>query len=209
MLHATQASARVRQGSNVAKKSKTMANNKSENKAQAVENKAQADKLEQFESALLAAVAAGVLAGDAIDKAIFKAGFGIEDAEHTAARPINKADKAKADLLAFGIDADAIKAEAAKAGALAVSIDSLARAFGKYGKHCFAADTSNGTSLVTHEVTRQLLEAGKCSLPDVLKAVRQHLPQYSSTGHYNTLKRMLKAEGFRLNVWQAGFSITK
>lgn len=179
------------------------------NKAQAVENKAQADKLAQFEAALLAAVAAGVLAGDAIDKAIFKAGFGIEDAEHTAARPINKADKAKADLLAFGIDADAIKAEAAKAGALAVSIDSLARAFGKYGKHCFAADTSNGTSLVTHEVTRQLLEAGKCSLPDVLKAVRQHLPQYSSTGHYNTLKRMLKAEGFRLNVWQAGFSITK
>ena len=182
---------------------------KNENKAQAVENKAQADKLEQFESALLAAVAAGVLADKAIEAAIFKAGFNVSEAEHAEARPINKADKAKAALAAFGIDADAIKAESVKAGALAVSIDSLARAFGKYGKHCFAADTSNGTSLVTHEVTRQLLEAGKCSLPDVLKAVRQHLPQYSSTGHYNTLKRMLKAEGFRLNVWQAGFGIAK
>lgn len=181
------------------------------NKADKAANKAdKADKLIQFEAALLAAVKAGVLIGKAVDVAIVKAGFDTAEAEHKAARPIDKAEAAKADLLAFGIDADTLKAEAeAVAVKLAVDKAGLARAFGKYGKHVFAADTANGTSLVTHEVARQLLENGKCVLPDVLKAVRASLPAYASTGHYNTLKRMLKAEGYKLNVWQAGFSITK
>ena len=177
------------------------------NNVQAVQAE-QIDKLAGFESAILAALKAGAIKAEQIDGIIAKAGFNVPESEHADARPINKADAAKAELLAFGVDVDALQAETAQAGNLAVNVASLASAFGKYGKHVYAADTANGTSLVTHEVARQILESGKCLLPEVLKAVRQHLPNYSSTGHYNTLKRMLKAEGYKLNVWQAGFGIT-
>ena len=169
----------------------------------------EAAKLAQFEAALLQAVKAGLLKGEAINVAILKAGFNVADEEHAACKPISAKEQAALALAAFGIDTAQLEAETAQAGKLAVNVEGLARAFGKYGKHVFAADTANGTSLVTHEVARQLLANGRCSLPDVLKAVREHLPNYASTGHYNTLKRMLKAEGYRLNVAQASFSITK
>ena len=162
----------------------------------------QIESFEAFNEALLAALALGAVAITDIDSMIVAAGFAVSEAEHEAAKPIDKKAAALAALSAF-------MPEQAKAGALAVNVNSLARAFGKYGKHVYAADTSNGTSLVTHAVAAQLITNGKCSLPDVLKAVREHLPNYASTGHYNTLKRMLKAEGYKLNVWQAGFSITK
>ena len=177
------------------------------NKAQAIEL-AQADKLTQFESALLAAVAAGVLAGDAIDKAIFKAGFGIEEAEHTAARPISAADKAKADLLAFGIDADAIKADTSKAELLAVNLDALAKAAGKYGKYAVIYDADNGTSCVSHYILKTLAESGRVTLADTLAFARKTLPSYSSAGHYNTMKRLFKAAGYRVNVSQGAFSVS-
>ena len=172
---------------------------------QAVE--VQADALAQAENAVLALAAAGL--AHYVDAAIMASGLAITQAEHDEARPLSAIDKAKAALAAIGVDIMALEADKATAGNLAVNVANLAQAFGKYGKHVYAADKANGTSLVTHEVARQILESGKCLLPEVLKAVRQHLPNYSSTGHYNTLKRMLKAEGYKLNVWQAGFSITK
>ena len=177
-------------------------------KAQAVENKAQADKLEQFESALLAAVAAGALADKAIEAAIFKAGFNVSEAEHAEARPINKADKAKAALAAFGIDADAIKAESVKAGVLAVNLDALAKAVGKYGRHAVIYDADNGTSACTHYMLNALAKAGRVTLADTLAFVRQHKPTYASAGHYNTIKSLLKKAGYRLNVAQGSFSIS-
>ena len=172
-------------------------------------SKTQAIELTQAEQAAEQAALALHKAGmaDLIEAMLFKAGMAISEAEHDEARPMSEADKAKAALAAIGIDIAELKPETAKAGKLAINKAGLVSAFGKYGKHVYAADTSNGTSLVTHEVAKQLLETGKCLLPEVLKAVRQHLPAYSSTGHYNTLKRMLKAE-YALNVWQAGFSIT-
>ena len=143
-----------------------------------------------------------------IEPALVQLGMATTQAEHEAARPMSAKDIAYAKAAALGLDLAALKPAQAGNATLAVSLEGLARAFGKYGKHVFAPDFSNGTSVVTHEVAKQLLANGKCSLPDVLKAVRAHLPLYASTGHYNTLKRMLKAEGFSLNVWQAGFSIT-
>lgn len=187
----------------------TMATITKANKAQAqAQAQAQADKLAQFEAALLAAVAAGVLTGDAIDKAIFKAGFAMSEAEHADARPVNKADKAKADLLAFGIDADAIKAESVKAGALAVNLDALAKAVGKYGKYAVIYDADNGTSACTHYMLNALAKAGRVTLADTLAFVRQHKPTYASAGHYNTIKSLLKKAGYRLNVAQGSFSIS-
>ena len=182
---------------------------KTKKNAEAVNVNAEADKLTQFEAALLQAVKAGLLRAEAENAAIMKAGFGVPDEEHAACKPISAKEQAALALAAFGIDTAQLEAETAQAGTLAVNTASLTRAFGKYGKHVYAADTANGTSLVTHNVATQLLSTGKCLLPEVLKAVREYLPNYSSTGHYNTLKRMLKAEGYKLNVWQAGFSITK
>lgn len=182
---------------------------KTTNKAQA--NKAQAeqaDKLAQFEEAILAAVKAGVLKGEAVNAAIVKAGFGITAEEHAEAKPISKADAAKAALAAFGIDTAELHAEAANVGALAVNVPDIAKALGKYGKHCFAADTANGTSIVTHSITAQLVNTGKATLAKTLDDARKHLPSYSSTGHFNTCKRLLK-EHYSLNVWQGGFAITQ
>lgn len=180
---------------------------KTKKNAEAVNVNAEADKLTQFEAVLLAAVAAGVLADKAVNAAIFKAGFNVSEAEHAEARPINKADKAKADLLAFGIDTAELHAEAANVGALAVNVPDIAKALGKYGKHCFAADTANGTSIVTHSITAQLVNTGKATLAKTLDDARKHLPSYSSTGHFNTCKRLLK-EHYSLNVWQGGFAIS-
>lgn len=189
---------------NASQVSEIMSKNK-QNAEQAVIAYAEADKLAAIESAVIALAKANM--HHYVNDAIVKAGMAISEAEHAACKPMSEADKAKAALAAIGIDIAELKPETAKASKLAIDKAGLVSAFGKYGKHVYAADTSNGTSLVTHEVARQLLETGKCLLPEVLKAVRQHLPAYSSTGHYNTLKRMLKAE-YALNVWQAGFSIT-
>ena len=141
---------------------------------------------------------------DQIETALSQLGMAISAEEHEAARPKSAKEQALALAASLGLDLAMPKAS----GKLAVNIESLAKAFGKYGKHCYAADAENGTSLVTRSVTRQLVETGKCSLPETLADVRKHLPNYSSTGHYNTLKRLLKAEGFLVSVSQANFSIT-
>lgn len=161
-----------------------------------------------FEPALLAAVKAGVLAGENIDKAIAKAGFAYTAEEHKDARPINAADKAKAELLAFGIDADALAADTSKADALAVNLDALAKAAGKYGKYAVIYDADNGTSCVSHYILKTLAECGRVTLADTLAFARKTLPSYSSAGHYNTMKRLFKAAGYRVNVSQGAFSVS-
>lgn len=175
-------------------------------------NKAQADELTTkaiaFEPALLAAIKAGVLAGDGIDKAIAKAGLAYSDEEHAACKPISAADAAKAALASFGIDADALKADAGKAGTLAVNLDALAKAVGKYGKYAVIYDADNGTSACTHYMLNALAKAGRVTLADTLAFVRQHKPTYASAGHYNTIKSLLKKAGYRLNVAQGSFSIS-
>ena len=165
--------------------------------------------LTSFEAVLLAAVAAGVLADKAIEAAIFKAGFGITAEEHAEAKPISKADAAKAALASFGIDADALTAEAGKAGTLAVNLDALAKAVGKYGRHAVIYDADNGTSACTHYMLNALANAGRVTLADTLAFVRKHKPTYASAGHYNTIKSLLKKAGYRLNVAQGSFSISK
>ena len=181
--------------------------------AKKIENKAltitaENDKLLAFEAALLAAVKAGVLAGDGVDKAIVKAGLAYTADEHKAARPINAADKAKAELLAFGVDIDALQAETAKAGALAVNVSDIAKALGKYGKYAVIYDADNGTSCVSHYIINELAKHGKVTLADTLAFARKTLPSYSSSGHYNTIKSLLKKAGYRLNVSQGSFSIS-
>ena len=181
--------------------------------AKKIENKAltitaENDKLLAFEAALLAAVKAGVLAGDGVDKAIVKAGLAYTADEHKAARPINAADKAKAALLAFGIDADALTAETTQTNTLAVNLNALAKACGKYGRHAVICDVGNGTSLATHYMLNALAKAGRVTLADTLAFVRQHKPTYASAGHYNTIKSLLKKAGYRLNVAQGSFSIS-
>ena len=170
-------------------------------------NTAENDKLLAFEAALLAAVAAGAVKADDVNAVIVKAGFDTAEAEHAAARPINKADAAKAALLAFGVNVDEVKAEASKAEALTLNLDILARAVGKYGRHAVICDVNNGTSLVTHYMLNTLAKAGRVTLADTLKYVREHLPNYASAGHYNTIKAMLRKAGYSVNVAQGSFSI--
>ena len=180
-----------------------MANNKkSENKAQAIEL-TQAEQA--AEQAALALHKAGM--ADLIDAMLAKAGMATEEAEHKAARPQTAQEKAEAALQAIGLDLASLTPAKAEVGKLAVSIKDIASCLGKYGKHCFAADTANGTSIVTHSITAQLVETGKATLAKTLDDARQYLPTYSSTGHFNTCKRLLK-EHYALNVWQGGFSIS-
>lgn len=177
----------------------------------AVEVKAvdtQAESLTQAEQAAEQAALALHKAGmaDLIDAMLFKAGVAIEEAEHKAAKPQTAQEKAEAALQAIGIDLASLKPAKASTSALAVNVKDIAACLGKYGKHCFAPDTANGTSLVTHSITKQLVETGKATLAKTLDDARKHLPSYSSTGHFNTVKRLLK-EHYSLNVWQGGFSI--
>lgn len=186
---------------NMAKTSKAQTS-----KAQAVENKAQADKLkgfEAFEKALLDAIKAQAIKADDVQALIVKAGFAVSQAEHDEAKPIDAKAAALSALSAFLPDH-----ATASAGTLAVDIKSIAAAFGKYGKHVFGYDANNGTSLVTFSIAEQLVKTGKASLPATLDFVRKFKPEYASSGHYNTCKKLLKAHGFKLNVAQASFSIS-
>jgi len=195
---------------NKAAENKAAENKAAENKAaenKAAENNAYELTAEELKAEQLAIALAYAGMAEQIEPALVTLGMATTQAEHEAARPKSAKDIAYAMAADLGLDLHALKPAQAGAATLAVSVEGLSKAFGKYGKHVFAPDTANGTSLVTHSVAKQLLESGKCSLPEVLKTVRQHLPNYASTGHYNTLKRMLKAEGFELNVAQASFSI--
>ena len=182
--------------------SKTQASKTQANKAQAIEL-TQAEQA--AEQAALALHKAGM--ADLIEAMLFKAGMATEEAEHKAARPQTAQEKAEAALQAIGLDLASLTPAKAKVGKLAVSIKDIASCLGKYGKHCFAPDTTNGTSIETHSITKQLIETGKATLTKTLEDARKHLPSYSSTGHFNTCKRLLK-EHYSLNVWQGGFSIT-
>ena len=170
-------------------------------------NELTVDKLTQFEAALLQAVKAGLLKGEAVNTAILKAGFSTSNEEHAACKPISAKEQAALALAAFGIDTAQLEAETAQAGKLAVNVPDIAKALGKYGKHCFGADMANGTSIVTHSITAQLVNTGKATLAKTLDDARKYLPSYSSTGHFNTCKRLLK-EHYSLNVWQGGFAIS-
>ena len=160
-----------------------------------------------FEAVLIKAAKAGVLKGAAIDAAIVKAGFAFTAEEHAACKPVSAAEQAAAELAAYGIDASALQAETAKANVLAVNLDGIAKACGKYGKYAIVYDQTNGTSCVSHYIINELAKHGKVTLTGTLEFTRKHLPSYSSTGHFNTMKRLLK-EHFALNVWQGGFSIS-
>lgn len=157
------------------------------------------------EQAAIALHKAGMTA--LIDAMLFKAGMAASEDEHKAARPQTAQEKAEAALLAIGLDLASLTPAKAEVGKLAVSVKDIASCLGKYGKHCFAPDTANGTSLVTHSITKQIIETGKATLAKTLDDARQYLPTYSSTGHFNTCKRLLK-EHYTLNVWQGGFSLS-
>ena len=157
-----------------------------------------------LETALVLMAQAGMIG--LIDQAIEKAGLAISSQEHAACKPLTAQEKAKAALAAFGIDIMALEADKAEAGKLAVSLDGIAKACGKYGRYAIVYDQTNGTSCVSHYIINELARNGKVTLAGTLEFARQHLPSYSSTGHYNTLKRLLK-EHYALNVWQGGFSI--
>lgn len=181
-----------------------MANNKKSEKA--VESAVELTAEEKaVESAVFALAAANL--HHYVNAAIEKAGMAISQAEHDAARPLSAIDKAAAALAAVGVDIMSLEADKAEVSKLAVSIKDIASCLGKYGKHCFAPDTTNGTSIVTHSITAQLVETGKATLAKTLDDARQYLPTYSSTGHFNTCKRLLK-EHYSLHVWQGGFSIS-
>lgn len=177
---------------------------KSNNTNQAILSNTE-DQLSILENAVILMAQAGM--HGLIDQAIVKAGYAYTEAEHAAAKPQTAAEKAAAALKAAGVDLASLTPAKAQAGTLALTLDGIAKACGKYGKHCFGADVTNGTSLVTYSITKQLIETGKATLAKTLDDARQHLPSYSSTGHFNTMKRLLK-EHYNLNVWQGGFAIS-
>jgi len=177
--------------------SKTMSKTMSKNTAIVLSD----DEL-KGEQLALALAKAGM--SDSIEAALIQLGLAISADEHEAARPKSAKEQAMALAASLGVD---LKAK--PASKLAADFDGIAKAFGKYSKHCFAADSENGTSLVTNSVCRQLVETGKASLAKTLDDVRKCLPTYSSAGHYNTLKRMLKEAGFTVHVQQGSFSLGK
>ncbi len=178
--------------------SKAQAVNQAVNQALAVEEPQEAFEL--FNEALLTALSLGAVNVADAESMIVAAGFAITEQEHNESKPVDKKEAALAALRGF------LPVQSTQA-ALTVSLKDIASCLGKYGKHCFAPDTDNGTSLVTHSIAKQLVETGKASLAKTLDDARAHLPQYSSTGHFNTCKRLLK-EHYALNVWQGGFAIS-
>ena len=185
---------------------------------QAVEVQAeQIDKLASFETVLLGAIKAGALKAEQIDNVIVKAGFNVPESEHADARPINKADAAKAELLAFGVDVDALQADTAQAGKLAITFDALGRALGgKLTAYMTASDAmhSNGTHLVTYYITSRLLAGqARFSIAEVNEFANKTYTRpkgtaYMSTGHVATIKRLLGLAGFNVNSSSGFFSIT-
>jgi hypothetical protein len=193
-----------------------MAKNKAaENKAtnKAAENKAAENNVYEMtaeekalEAALLALLAIG--RADLIEPAIKAANMAATDAEHAAARPQTAEEKALAALQAIGLDMAALEPVQATAANLAMSLDALAKAAGKYGRYAIVFDADNGTSCVSHYMLKTLAESGRVTLADTLAFARKTLPSYSSAGHYNTMKRLFKAAGYRVNVSQGSFSLS-
>ena len=145
-----------------------------------------------------------------IDGMLSACGMAISADEHNAARPLSDEEKAEQALKVLGLDLASLKATAkpAKAGKLALNIDALAKAVEKYGKHAIVFDQDNGTSICTHFMLNRLAETGRVSLSDTLAHVRQYKPTYSSTGHYNTIKAMLKKAGYRVSIGQGFFTVS-
>lgn len=160
------------------------------------------------EQAALALAKAGHAA--LIDGMLTACGMAVSEAEHNEARPQTAEEKADAALKAIGLDLASLKATAkpAKAGKLALNLDALAKAVEKYGKHAVIFDADNGTSICTHFMLNRLAETGRVSLSDTLAHVRQYKPTYSSTGHYNTIKAMLKKAGYRVSIGQGFFTVS-
>jgi regulator of sigma D len=157
-------------------------------------------KLEAFEQALLAGITTGVVNLDQVDNVILQAGFAVTEKEHTEAKPVSKKELALTALAEF-VNLNQITNKAGQ--------ENLLSAFGKYQVHCFTPDKSNGTSLVSHYCYQQLKAGKTVYLSEVLAYVRQHLPTYSSSGHFNTIKRLLKKAGITLNISKGQFSIGK
>jgi len=164
-------------------------------------------ELEAFEAAMIQAVKANALTLELVEAAIVASGHAVSEDEHNAAKPVDKAQAALAELAKFGVNVASLTAKTESASLLAVDVKGLAAALDKYGKHVFAYDADNGTSLCTYSIAQQLLATGKASLPATLDFVRKFKPEYASSGHYNTCKRLLK-EHYKLNVSQASFSIS-
>ena len=178
------------------------------NSAQAVENIT--DNERKAEQAAIALHKAGM--ADLINAMLHKAGVAITADEHKAARPQTAQEKAEAALQAIGLDLASLKPAQAKAGKLAIDQASLAQALGKLSVHMFAPDHGNGTSLITHHIAQGLLAGQrKFSLGELIKLVNSTYTKpkgtpYASTGHINTIKRLLKAAGFNVQT-PSGFFI--
>ena len=183
-----------------AKERKAMSNEKKNSKAvQTIELTSEETKAEQL---ALALAKAGM--HDQIETALVQLGLAVTADEHEAARPKTAKETALALAASLGLNL----AMPAKAGKLALNLDSLAKAVEKYGKHAVIFDSENGTSICTHYMLNALANTGRVSLSDTLAHVRQYKPTYSSTGHYNTIKAMLKKAGYKVAVSQGFFSIS-
>jgi hypothetical protein len=188
-----------------------MPTNKKTNKA--AENKAAyeltADE-HKLEAALLALLAIG--RADLIDTAIKAANMAATEAEHAAARPQTAEEKALAALQAIGLDMASLEPVQATAANLAVSVEGLRKAFGKYSVHIDTVDTSNGTSLVTHYTAKALLSEGHvdigATLRDINKVYTGEKAIYKSPNHFATLRKYLRLAGFNVIITKAGFRVT-
>ena len=166
---------------------------------------AQIEDFEAFNKALLAALALGAVQAADVDSMIVAAGFAVSEAEHEAAKPIDKKAAALAALAAF-------MPAKATADKLAMSYGTLAKALGKLECHIDKPLHDNGTSLVTHHIAQGLLNGQKrFSIGEIIAKVNETytMPKgvpYASTGHINTVKALLKKAGFNVQS-PSGFFI--
>jgi hypothetical protein len=193
------------------KESFTMAKNSTKKNEKAVEKAESLTAQEMtLETALIFMAQAGMF--ELIDAAIEKAGLAITPQEHAACKPLTAQEKADAALKAAGVDLASLKPAQAKAGKLAINYDTLAKALGKLAVHIGQPDHGNGTSLITHHIAQGLLAGERrFSLGELIKTVNKTytMPKgvpYASTGHINTIKRLLKAAGFNVQT-PSGFFI--
>ena len=164
-----------------------------------------ADEL-KAESAVLALVHAGMR--DHVDAFLTACGMATSAEEYEAARPLSKAEIAAKALAACGVDIASLKPAKASSKALALNLDALAKAVEKYGKHAVVFDSENGTSICTHFMLNALANTGRVSLSDTLAHVRQYKPTFASSGHYNTIKRLLRKAGYTVNSSQGFFTVS-
>jgi len=157
--------------------------------------KAYDQRLLQFEQLLLAALKSEAITAKAVEAYIAESEFFVSEAEHEESKPVKQSEIALANLQDFLTKKPANEL--------------ILKAFGKYAVHAFSANESNGTSLSTYYIYNKLISNETVYLSDVLTYVRQFLPSYSSSGHFNTIKRLLKAAGFSVNVSKGCFSISK